>query len=316
MSKNNERLKSSALPERQLVSFDWAIKKLLRSKANFKILEGFLSVLLKEDVFILEILESEANQEEENDKYNRVDLLVKNKNEEIIIIEVQYDYEYDFMLRMLYGTSKIITERMQKKKPYSEVKKVISINIVYFDLGQGSDYVYKGTTNFIGMHKNDTLELSNVQKKRLKKDKIFKLYPEYYLLKINNFNDLAKDSLDEWIYFLKNEKIEKEFKAKGLEEAKETLDIMKLSEEDRISYKHHFERSIYAASMAESVKIEKEEKAWKSGEKAGIEKGIEKGEIMKAIEIAKNLLDVLDDETISKKTNLSIKEIEDLRIQN
>ena len=298
--------------ERKLVSFDWAIKKLLRSKANFKILEGFLSVLLKEDVFILEILESESNQEEENDKYNRVDLLVKNKNEEIIIIEVQYDYEYDFMLRMLYGTSKIITERMKKKKPYSEVKKVISINIVYFDLGQGDDYVYKGTTNFIGMHKNDTLELTNVQKKRLKKDKIFKLYPEYYLLKINNFNDLAKDSLDEWIYFLKNEKIEKEFKAKGLEEAKETLDIMKLSEEDRISYKHHFERSIYAASMAESVKIEKEEKAWKAGE----EVGIEKGEVMKAIEIAKNLLDVLDDETISKKTNLSIKKIENLRKKN
>ena len=300
--------------ERKLVSFDWAIKKLLRSKANFKILEGFLSVLLKEDVFILEILESEGNQEEENDKYNRVDLLVKNKNEEIIIIEVQYDYEYeyDFMLRMLYGTSKIITERMQKKKPYSEVKKVISINIVYFDLGQGSDYVYKGTTNFVGIHQNDTLQLTAIQKEKLKKEKIYQLYPEYYLLKINNFNDLAKNSLDEWIYFLKNEKIEKTFKAKGLKEAKKTLDIMKLSEEDRISYKHHFERSIYAASMAESVKIEKEEKAWKNGEEAGIEKG----EVMKAIEIAKNLLDVLDDETISKKTNLSIKEIENLRKLN
>ena len=43
---------------RRLISFDWAMKKLLRSKANFEILEGFLSELLKNNIHILEILES------------------------------------------------------------------------------------------------------------------------------------------------------------------------------------------------------------------------------------------------------------------
>ena len=44
--------------QRKLISFDWAIKRILRSKANFEILEGFLSELLKEDITILEVLES------------------------------------------------------------------------------------------------------------------------------------------------------------------------------------------------------------------------------------------------------------------
>ena len=60
------------------IGFDWGIKKLLRNKANFDILEGFLSELLKEDVFIQEIIESEANKDDRYDKSNRVDILVKN----------------------------------------------------------------------------------------------------------------------------------------------------------------------------------------------------------------------------------------------
>ncbi|PID26842.1 MAG: hypothetical protein CR982_07925 [Candidatus Cloacimonadota bacterium] len=298
--------------ERKLISFDWAMKKLLRSKANFDILEGFLSELLAEDIEILELLESESNKDSEDDKYNQVDLLVKNSKEEIVIIEVQYDYEYDFMLRMLYGTSKIITDYMKKGNSYSDIKKVISINILYFDLGQGEDYVYKGTTNFIGLHKQDELKLTMSQKEKLKKESVYELYPEYYLLKINNFNDLAKNTLDEWIYFLKNEEIKPEFKAKGLKEAKQKLDIMKLSDDELISYKRYLKNLHYKASMAESVQVEAEENIWRKGLKEGIEKGREEGEKKKAIEIAKSLLDLLDVEIIAKKTGLSIEEIEKL----
>ena len=56
--------------ERKLVSFDWAVKKLLRSKANFEVLEGFLSELLFDDIKIIEVLESETNQDSEADKFN------------------------------------------------------------------------------------------------------------------------------------------------------------------------------------------------------------------------------------------------------
>ena len=122
--------------QRKPISFDWAIKRLLRSKVNFGILEGFLSELLFEDITILEILEGESNQDDRDDKYNRVDIKVKNDKEEIILIEIQYGRELDYMQRMLYGTSRVITEHIKEGEAYSKIVKVISINIIYFDFEQ------------------------------------------------------------------------------------------------------------------------------------------------------------------------------------
>jgi hypothetical protein len=127
---------------------------------------------------------------------------------------------------MIYGTSKALIENISLGQPYSEIKKVISINVVYFDLGQGKDYVYKGKTNFEGLHEKDTLQLSIQQKETFTKKEISDFFPEYYIIKVNKFNDTAKDTLDEWVYFLKNSEVKDEFKAKGLAEAKEVLDII------------------------------------------------------------------------------------------
>ena len=206
---------------RKLISFDWAMKKLLRSKANFEILEGFMSELLKDDIQILEILESGSNKDSSQDKSNQVDLKVKNQKGEIIIIEVQYQREYDYLQRVLFGTSKVITEHLSKSEPYSKVIKVISVNILYFNLGQGVDYVYYGMTSFQGLHHQDILGLSKEQKALYQKHTIQEIFPEYYLIKVNSFDDMAKDTLDEWIYFLKNEEIKEDFKAKGLKKAKQ-----------------------------------------------------------------------------------------------
>lgn len=71
---------------RKLVSFDWAVKRLLRSKANFGVLEGFLSELLKDDILILEVLESESNKDTRDQHLTRVDLLVKNSVGALVII--------------------------------------------------------------------------------------------------------------------------------------------------------------------------------------------------------------------------------------
>jgi len=100
-------------------------------------LEGFLSELLHEDFKIKQILESEGNKETEDDKFNRVDILVENKKGELVIVEIQNTREADYFQRMLYGTAKVIVEHIAEGQPYSQVKKVYSVNIVYFDLGQG-----------------------------------------------------------------------------------------------------------------------------------------------------------------------------------
>ncbi len=291
---------------RKLVSFDWAMKKILRQKANFGILEGFLSELLKFDIKIEEILESEANQETEDDKFNRVDLLAKNNKGELILIEVQHNSEIDYFQRMLYGTSKLITEYIKKGDGYINVKKVYSVNIVYFELGQGRDYIYYGRTEFKGLHKeNEILNLSKNQKDKFLVDRVYEIYPEYFVIRVNQFNDIAKNSLDEWIYFLKNEEIKDGFKAKGLDEAKERLDVMKLDEKARAIYKRKEENKIYRASLLYTAKVE--------GEEIGIKKGIEKGKKEIAIEIAKNLLKAnMSVEFIANTTGLSINEVKSL----
>jgi len=150
--------------KKQFVGFDWVIKYMLRDKTNYVIVEGFLSELLKQEIKIQEILESEGNKETAVDKYNRVDVLVKNQAGELIIIELQYEAEIDYFQRILYGISKLISEYINEGEAYSNVKKIISVSLVYFDLGLGDDYLYHGTTTFRGMRCGDTLRLSAHQK--------------------------------------------------------------------------------------------------------------------------------------------------------
>jgi predicted transposase/invertase (TIGR01784 family) len=237
----------------KLVRFDWALKKLLRHKADFEILEGFLSELLGEDIVIKEILESESNKEEKDDKFNRVDLLCKDSKDQLIIIEVQNSKEADYMQRILYGTSKAIVEHISGGRAYKEIKKIYSINIVYFELGVGQDYIYHGTTSFIGCYKKDVLALSTYQQRIYGDVSTYKIFPEYWLLKVNNFDDVAKNTLDEWIYFLKNESLPQNHSAKGLKKAAEVLDIMRMSEEERKEYERYLENLRYQASMFDST---------------------------------------------------------------
>jgi len=110
----------------RLIRFDWAMKRILRDKANFVVLEGFLSVLLREKIKIRSILSSQANKETEDDKYNDVDILVENAQGELIIVEVQNTKQIDYFHRILYGASKAIAEYISEGQAYENVKKVIS----------------------------------------------------------------------------------------------------------------------------------------------------------------------------------------------
>ena len=225
-----------AVDMRKYISFDWALKRLLRNKANFVVLEGFLSELLGHDVKIVQFLESEGNKENANDKHNQVDIMCEDTEGHKIIIEVQYERQYDYFYRMLYGTSTTVTEYIDAGEDYDVVPKVYSINIVYFDLGQGTDYIYHGKQVFRGLHDDDVLKLSARQRELYGGEEPGDLMPEYYVLKVNNFNDVAKDTLDEWISFLKTGEIPEHPKAKGLAEAKERLRVDSLPEDERRAY--------------------------------------------------------------------------------
>ena len=111
----------------QIIRFDWAMKRLLRNKANFSVLEGLLTTLLGEKIIIQRLLESESNQEDEYDKYNRVDMLAENSKGELVLIEVQNNNEYAYFQRMLFGTSKLVTEYINREKAMTRFVRYIAL---------------------------------------------------------------------------------------------------------------------------------------------------------------------------------------------
>ena len=283
------------------IRFDWAMKRLLRNKANFAVLEGFLTTLLNRKIVIRKLLESESNQEEEFDKYNRVDILAEDCDGELILIEVQNNNEYAYFQRMLFGVSKLVTEYINRGEGYDNVRKVYSINIVYFSLGHGKDTVYHGKTEFVGMHDGDILELSPFQRQTFKVDKVSQLYPEYYILKVNDFNRIAKSPLEEWIYYLNTGDIPNTATAPGLTEARERLKLDKMTKSELEAYYRHLDNVVI---LRDNIYTERAE---------GIAEGIEKGIIEEKLRNAKMMKEMgMTAETISKVTGLNLSDIEKL----
>jgi predicted transposase/invertase (TIGR01784 family) len=239
----------------ELVRFDWFMKYMFRDKSDFEVLEGFLSVLLKEDIVILEILESEGNQSRKKAKWNRVDVLVKTSTDERIIVEIQNNEEFDYLQRILFGACKTITDNINKGEPYASIKKVISVSIVYFRAAQGRDYIYHGYTLFRGMHLNDELVLNEEQQAAFNKSSPSQLYPEYYLVQALEFSGEINDTLDEWVYLFKNSKVEDDFTAKGMDKAKEKLAIAKLPKRKRLEYERYLKSLHDEASWNETQRI-------------------------------------------------------------
>ncbi len=279
------------------IRFDWAMKRLLRNKANYAVLEGLLTTLLEEKVTIQKLLESESNQEDEFDKYNRVDMLAENSKGELVLIEVQNNNEYAYFQRMLFGASKLVTEYINRGQGYDKVRKVYSVNIVYFSLGHGKDFVYHGKTEFVGIHEGDILELSPFQKQTFKVDKVSQLYPEYYILKVNDFNRVAKTPLEEWIYYLNTGNVPEHATAPGLDKVKEQLKLDRMSREELNAYYKHLDNIVILRDNIETERAE----------------GRAEGRAETQTAIARNLKSLgMSNEQIAQATGLTEEEINKL----
>lgn len=279
------------------IRFDWAIKRLLRQKANFSVLEGFLTVLLGEEVKIIEILESESNQQTVDDKFNRVDIKAKNDKDEIIIIEVQNTRELYYLERILYGVAKAITEHISLGERYYEVKKIYSISILYFDIGKGDDYLYHGQNNFIGVHTNDRLEVTTKEKDALVHKLPAEVFPEYFLIRVNEFNKVAVTPLEEWVEYLKTGCIRHDTKAPGLKEAREKLVYYNMSKAERQAYDEHLSAIMIQNDVLDGAKLE----------------GRMEGRMEGLMDVARNMKKLgIPVEVIIQSTGLSEKDIESL----
>ena len=279
--KIKETKKEEVMINEKYIRFDWAVKRMLRDKANFDVLEGLITVLLGEKITIEELLESEGNQEALDDKFNRVDIKAKDSSGSIIIVEVQLTTQLYYLERILYGVAKAITEHISLGQRYNEVKKVYSINILYFDLGQGSDYLYHGRTTFVGVHTGDQLKINIKENNVIRMKTPEEVYPEYFLIRVNEFNDVATTPIEEWLDYLKNGRIKDNTSTPGLAEAREKLQYMQMNRAEQIAYERHLlaledQKNTFGAARLEGLA-------------EGRAEGRAEGEKDKALEIARKM---------------------------
>jgi predicted transposase/invertase (TIGR01784 family) len=250
---------------------------MLRNKADFAIFEGLISVLVKDKVTIVELLDTESNKETRDDKYNRVDIKARNSKGEIILVEIQQTRERDYLQRMLYGVAKTITEHIDLGDKYNQVKKVYSISIVYFDLGKGSDYVYHGQNQFFGIHTNDELIVNQRDKDTIRMVTPTSIFPEYYIIRVNEFDKVATTPLDEWLEYLKNGRIKDGTTTPGLAQAKKKLQYLQMTPAERTAYDRHINNIMIQNDVLETKVLEGLERGLEQGMKKGMEKGMEQG---------------------------------------
>lgn len=309
------------------VRFDWAMKRLLRDKANFGVLEGLITTLLGHPIRILKLLESESNQEDEDDKQNRVNVLAEDADGALYLIEVQNETEFAYFQRMLFGTSKLVTEYINRGEGYEKIRKIYSINIVYFNLGNGKDYVYHGKTEFRGIHDNELLNLSPFQQQKFGVDEVSELYPEYWILKVNDFNKWSKTPLEQWVYFLNTGEIPDDADAPGLNEARKKLKLEQMTHEELATYYRHLDNVVilrdnittargegFLEGESQGLKVGKAQgraQGLEEGRREGLEEGLQEGYRRGKLEMARSLkqqgMSVAD---VAKVTGLTATEVE------
>jgi predicted transposase/invertase (TIGR01784 family) len=268
-------------------------------------------------------LESEANQQHELDKYNRVDLLTVDSNEQIVLIELQYTWQPAYLKRLLYGTAKLIVEHIQVGQPFDQVRKVISISILYFPVSQDADdYLYHGKTEFTGLNTGKLLRvnMAHLPKPEQPKpthtpqqngaakadDDVVNIFPEYYLIEVGHFQNLIRHPIDEWIYLFKNSAVRDDFHSRNIQAAKAKLALMHMSATERKGY----EQFLLSRANALDVMTGHFQQGVEQGMTLGKEQGMALGKEEANRDNARKMRDEgLDPTLIARITGLSEAEI-------
>ena len=285
--KIKETKKGEVMINEKYIRFDWAVKRMLRDKANFDVLEGLITVLLGEKITIEELLESEGNQEALDDKFNRVDIKAKD-SWGCIIVTIQIAYDITAIENLRYGTAKTITAHISNYN-YQEGDRIYTIILQYYNMSDGSWHVHQGCRNSIN----------------------------YSILMIPNFNDVATTPIEEWLDYLKNGRIKEDTKTPGLAEARKKLQYMQMSRAEQIAYERHMDSLAVQSGAFDAARLERHAEGWEVGREEGFAEGRAEGraegEKDKALEIARKMkAKGFPIEDISAITGLDLSEITNL----
>lgn len=290
------------------IRFDWAIKRLLRDKANFSVLEGLLTVLLCEEIRIEEIIKDEkAYCVWDDAQTDRIDIKANDKKGDDIVIRIQNMRKLYYLERLRFGTP-AFAEHI-----YQEVNKVYLVSILYFDLGKGNDYLYHGQNRFIGVHTNDELLITAKEEGAIIQKLPQEVFPEYYLIRVNEFNQVAKTPLEEWVKYLKTGIIDPDTTAPGLPEAREKLRYYDMSPEERHEYDEHVNAIMIQNDVLNTAKLEGHAEGHAEERAEGRAEGHAEGRAEGKLEDAKNLKQLgVSIDIIAQATGLRWEDIDKL----
>jgi predicted transposase/invertase (TIGR01784 family) len=227
------------------------------------------------------------------------DVYCTDSNNDHFIVELQRSKQKFFKDRSVYYTSFPIQEQAQKGSWNYELDKVYFIALLEFNIDDDENYIKK-------------VSLYDEYTKKQFYDKL-----TYYYIEMPKFKKTEQElstHLDEWLYILNNMidlvDIPKNLQDdKVLKEFFDVAEFIKLSKDRQFAYQQELKAKLDYINVMRYAK----EEAQKVGHKIGLKKGIEQGIEQEKITIAKNLLDILDDETISIKTGLDVSFIKSLR---
>ena len=264
---------------------DFVFKKIFGSEENKSVLISFLNATLKpkKEIVAVDLKNTDIEKEYLKDKFSRLDVKATTSNKETINIEIQLSDQYNMTQRTLYYWSKMYEEQMEQSYNYRKLSRTVCINIL--------NYNYLDNDRF-----HNTYRLKEIETNEELTD-----ICEIHFIEIPKLRQLKlkdeKDMLEVWVEFLRDPESEVirsiETTNQDLKKAKDKLYKLSQSKEDRELY------------FLREKSIRDEISALSKAKEEGIEQGI--------LEIAKNLLDILDDNTISEKTGLSLEEVRQLR---
>jgi predicted transposase/invertase (TIGR01784 family) len=288
--------------DKTLVSFDYAIKYLLKDKGDYGIVEGFISALLKtkgySDVKIIALLETESNKEDPKDKRSIADLIVEDTNHNKYIIEIERNVKDSFIHKACFNTSRLIVDNLAQREDYTQIVKVFHISLLFFSIGKGDGSVYHGKTI---IHEIETGKRLTVHLKNQETNEVFDatdILPEYFFISVPDFNDRLEVEMDDWLYVMKHEQVPKVFHSPYMAQVAEKLSILRMSEAERAAYTNYMK------------KIYNDRDELQAAESRGLEKGKIEGKLEVALEM---LLENFPDEMILKLSKLTASELAELK---
>ena len=307
--------------DKALVSFDYAIKYLLKDKGDYSIVEGFISALLKtkgyKNVKIIALLESESNKEDSKSKRSLADLIVEDEDHQKYIIEIERNLKDSFIHKSCFNTSRLIVDNLAQRADYTQIIKIFHISLLYFPIGSGNGAIYHGKTIVHEIHTNEKLE---VHIKNQETGQIFDaidILPEYFYISVPLFNDRLEKEIDEWLHVMKYDQVPQNYNSPYMAQVAEKLTILKMSAEERDNYSYYLKK-VYSdrdemQAALDKGRLEGEAKGRLEGKLEGRLEGEVVGEEKSKLKIAARLLlKKVPVEEIAQITDLTISQIEAL----